>query len=373
MVLLHLSKAFDSIDHAKLLHKLSLLGVSSWALEWFKSYLCERQQYVRIGCVASGVRTSSYGVPQGSILGPALFNIYINDLPGVTDHCSLESYVDDSKVYLSFSAKDVDGAIFQITEDLKKVAAWCCQNSLLINPDKTKLLLIGTPQMLNAISTDLDLHVTLLGKDLRPVSSAKDLGIQIDATLSFDEHVAITTSSCLSSLCQINRVKHLLDSSTLIQVINALVFSKLYYGSSVWSSISKKNVSKLQSVQNFAARIVTHSRKFDHITPILNKLEWLTVQSMLTYRDGVLAFKCLNGLAPEYLNKKFKKRSEVHNKNTRNKGKLDIPRYRIASGQRTFHYRASTLWNSLPKRFTDLPSIVTFKKELKSFLLLSQN
>ena len=114
-----------------------------------------------------------------------------------------------------------------MTEDQRKVAAWCCQNSLQVNPDKMKLLLIGTNQMLQNMPADLDLHVTLQGKELCLVVSVKDLGVHMDATMSFDEHITSITSSCLSSLRQINRVKHLLDRNTLLNIINALVFSKL--------------------------------------------------------------------------------------------------------------------------------------------------
>ena len=166
---------------------------------------------------------------------------------------------------------------------------------------RAKLLLIGTRQMLQNTPTDLDVHVTLLGKELCPVVSARDLGVYMDATLSFDEHITSVTSSCLSSLSQINRIKHLLDKNILLNVINALVFSKLYYCSSVWSSTTKKNINKLQNVQNFAARIITRSRKFDHITPVLKELKWLSVESMLIYRDCILVFKCLRGLAPDYV------------------------------------------------------------------------
>ena len=182
--------------------------------------------------------------------------------------------MDDSKLHLSFLVKDIYGAARQITEDLRKVAAWCCQNSLLINTDKTKLLLIGTRQMLQNTPAYLDLHVTLLGKEVRPVVSAKDLGVYMDATLSFDELIHVTSvTSCLSSLSQINRIKHLLERNTLIHVINALVFSKLYYCSSVWSTTTKKNISKLQNVQNVAAKIITRSQKFDLITPVLIELK----------------------------------------------------------------------------------------------------
>ena len=258
LVLLDLSKAFDSIDHSLLLTKLRSLGVSSSAVDWFNSYLSGRTQIVRIGSTLSESRLITHRVPQGSILGPALFNIYINDLPLVTNICSLESYVDDSKLYISFPMKDIDIVAEQLTEDLPMIAAWCCANSLLINPDKTKLLLLGTRQMLRSVPEDF--HVTLVGKQLHPVSSAKDLGVTIDASLTYDEHVTNVASSCTASLCQINRIRHILDRQTLTTIINALVFSKLYYCSSVWANTSKKNLEKLQRVQNFAARIITGTK-----------------------------------------------------------------------------------------------------------------
>ena len=102
-----------------------------------------------------------------------LINVYINDLPGVLDYCSLQSFADDSKLHLSLPVKDIDSAARQITEELKEVASWCCQNSLLINPDKTKLLLTGTRKMLQNVPVDLDLHGTLSGKEPAPGSFGK--------------------------------------------------------------------------------------------------------------------------------------------------------------------------------------------------------
>ena len=120
LVLLDLSKAFDSIDHSLLLIKLRSLGFSNRAVDWFKSYLSRRSQIVRIGTTLSEPHLTTHGVPQGSILGPVLFNIYINDLPLVPNICSLESYVDDSKLYISFPVKDIDIVAGQLTEDLHR-------------------------------------------------------------------------------------------------------------------------------------------------------------------------------------------------------------------------------------------------------------
>ena len=151
--------------------------------------------------------------------------------------CPLELYVDDSKIYLSFSFKDINVAEIQLTDDPRRIAAWCCSNSLLANPEKTKLLLFGTPQMLNHVQ---NFRVTFLDKETQPVSSARDLGEEFDGCLSYDEHIIQVVSKCTKSLCLINRVKHILDSRTLIMIINALVFSKLYYCSSVGANTSKK-------------------------------------------------------------------------------------------------------------------------------------
>ena len=135
----------------------------------------------------------------------------------------------------------------------------------MINPDKTELIVLGTSKMPQRLPADF--CVTLLGKEVTIASSAWDLGLQVDSTLSFDEHITNTVSSCLGSLCQINRVRHLLSTRTLGNIINALVFTKLYYCSPVWSSTSKKYISKLQKIQNFVTRIITNTCKFDHIIP----------------------------------------------------------------------------------------------------------
>ena len=166
----------------------------------------------------------THGVPQGSILSPLLFSIYTNDLPSATKDCLLESYVDDSKVLLFFPIKNKLEAKTMLEEDLTRVASWCCVNSLLINPIKTKFLLFGTPQLLNRFSEGLSLN--FLGKTLHPVFSAKDLGVTIDSYLKFDEHISKTVSSCMSKLCQINRIRHLLDHQTLSLIVQACTDTK---------------------------------------------------------------------------------------------------------------------------------------------------
>ena len=133
LVLLDLSKAFDRINHYLLLGKRERIDASPSAIRWFKSYLSGRQQAVRIGSTLSSTLPINHGVPQGSILGPVLFSLYINDLPTVSKHCDIECYVDDSKQFLSFSLSELDNAVAKVNQDLKLMFKWCCANYLLIN------------------------------------------------------------------------------------------------------------------------------------------------------------------------------------------------------------------------------------------------
>ena len=143
-LMLDLSKAFDSIQHAALFNKLRVLGLTDEALSWVKSYLDDRQQQVRISSSLSTPITIDHRVPQGSILGPLLFNLYINDLLTACINSFLESFMDNSKLYLAFSKKQMDKGLEDLRQDLHRVLAWCCNNSLLINPDKTKFCVFRT-------------------------------------------------------------------------------------------------------------------------------------------------------------------------------------------------------------------------------------
>ncbi|CAB4031941.1 Hypothetical predicted protein [Paramuricea clavata] len=255
LILLDLSKAFDSVSHSILLHKLSCIGASPEAVKWFQDYLTGRSQYVRIGSTKSSARPITHGVPQGAILSPLLFCIYINDLPRSIQSCNLDSYVDDSKLYKSFCIYDLEQTTINLEADLQIAAKWCLEHQLLINPEKTKFLVVGSRPMLQNVPTEISL--TFLGKTIRPVLLAKDLGINLDSYLSYDDHISKLVSSCMRKLCQINRVKDSFDNETLKLVIETLVINKLLYCSTVWSNTSSNNINKLQSVQNFACRVIS--------------------------------------------------------------------------------------------------------------------
>ena len=196
---------------------------------------------------------------------------YVSEAPG-----------DGTKIYFSFASKDIDSCLRQVAKDLQHVVEWCRANYLLINPDKTKFVLFGVRQLIPKLPSNIT--VPFLGQDLVPVTSAKDLGVTLDANLTFNDHIASLTSlasSLLSKLVQINRVRHLFSKDVLDINLKSPVFSKLFYCSTVWSGTSKENIHKLQLMQNFAGCIL-NTKRFDHITPVLHELGWFTIWRIAT-------------------------------------------------------------------------------------------
>ena len=324
-----MSKAFDSIRHDLMLRKLRNAGVSELACALFESYLSQRQQVVKIQDTLSSPLPLTVGVPQGSILGPVLFTLYVNDIFRVPKHCKPIGYVDDTKIFLGFPSSKLHDVIYAVNEDLKEILSWCCRNSLLINPDKTKLLYVGVPQLMRTLPATLP-SATILGTENKPVTVTKDLGVYIDCYLNFNERITKTASDCMFKLTRVNRIKNLLDRSTLMYLINAFVFCKLFYCWTVWSNTSNEDIRKLQLVQNYACRIVTGLKKYDRISEALKSLKWLNVKEKLLL---VMVYKCIDNLTPDYLRERFKQRSEIHQRNTRQKSELTLPSAGLRKGK----------------------------------------
>ena len=173
-----MSKAFDSIDHDILVMKLRDVGLSFPSIEWFKSYLSSRYQVVKI--------QASISDQQGSIFAPLLFSIYTNDLALVPKYCSIQSYVDDTKLLLKFRLKDQQDTVSKMNEDLQRICQWTFTNKLLLNPDKTKLVVFGSRTLFRKVEGH---HLSLLGKELTPPKSAKDLGVTLDPNLTYEDHI----------------------------------------------------------------------------------------------------------------------------------------------------------------------------------------
>ena len=178
---LDLKKAFDSVHHSYLIEILGRLGLHNASLNWLMSYLTGRQQYTKMGKFVSSVSGVEYGVPQGSVLGPLLFILYINDIENIAGDCKFYLYADDLVLYTS--SNKVDTIVRRLQASIDNIGRWCCEKRLTVNTDKTKVAWFGTTQKLVACK---NIDYTLLGKPLETVDSYPYLGLKLDSTLSFE-------------------------------------------------------------------------------------------------------------------------------------------------------------------------------------------
>ena len=225
--MLDMSKAFDGIGHNLLLVKLEDVGASPLALQWFRSYLTARSQVVTIGKASSErLHRGQWSASGEYIRNHSSLAFIWMICHQFLQHCSVQCYVDDTKLLLSFRLQDQSRLIAEISQDLRRIRNWCFDNQLLLNPKKTKLLVCGSKR---GVAKARNFKLPFLGKQIIPVEAARDLGVgQVDTSLTFDHHVSATVASCMWRLGQMNRVKRCFYNRTLIIIINALVFSKLF-------------------------------------------------------------------------------------------------------------------------------------------------
>ena len=359
LCLLDLSAAFDTIDHSILLERLlSWFGISGTALNWVKSYLTSRSFYVQVKDSQSSVYQLLYGVPQGSVLGPLLFILYTTPLSTIISKSSVHHhlYADDTQLFISFSSTKFLENVSFLENTIAEVSSWMSANLLMLNPSKTEFLLIGLPKQLSKIENpSLSMTPTVT---LSPVSSARNLGVLFDSNLSLSDHISSIIKSCLFHVRDLRRLRPILDQTTARNIATALIHSKLDYCNSLFLNLPANQLDRLQLVLNSAARAVTNTPKFHHITPILKSLHWLKISERIHYKILSITYKCLLSDKPAYLRNLLTVQSTS---TTRSSSVITLKRpynpSHLKVSDRSFYHSAPALWNSLPKELRQYNSI----------------
>ncbi len=366
LILLDLSSAFDTVDHNVLLYRLkNVVGVSDVALDWFTSYLTGRSFSIRLGKASSSHTPYVCRVPQGSILGPLLFTIYMLSLGQIIrkHNINFHCYADDTQLYVPLSPGSSNAPC--ILSCLAEIKTWMSSNFLKLNDSKTEVLLI-TPLSHNPANT-----INLLS-NLGPLSEniqteVRNLGVIMDTELSFDTQVTKVLQSCFAQLRQLSKIKSFLSPTDLEKVSHAFISCRLDYCNALYSGLSRRNLQRLQLIQNAAARLLTGSKRNDHITPVLAALHWLPVSFTIDFKILLLVFKALNGQAPAYISDLLSSYEPDRCLRSSSKGLLSVPKARLISkGDRAFAVRAPKLWNSLPLDLRKATSVSSFKSLLKT-------
>ena len=364
MLMLDLSAAFDTVDHNKLLNILyHEIGLRGLALKWMKSFLVGRIQRVNIKGDLSDDTIILFGVPQGSVLGPVLFNIYIRSLYRIVDgiNFNIQGYADDHQLYKSFTPIfQANVLVDMVPKCFSLISKWMKQHFLQLNADKTQIIIFGPERILGEINIG---GVFLeCGQCIRFRSVGKNLGVVFDSSLRFDYQISEVTQKCYLNLRLLYRIKSFLTRDQMKTLLCALVLSKIDYCNSLYYGINQNLIRKLQTVENAAARLIFGRRKRESAADLLNTLHWLPVRERIIFKLILTIFKCVHGLCPTYLSE------SITFTGARNCVDLEVPASNSAYGDRAFVIAGPRTWNALPRELRAITSISVFKKALKTYL-----
>ena len=375
VLLVDLSAAFDTVDHRLLLnilqHKYHITGS---ALAWLKSFITGRKQRVKIGENFSESVSVLFGVAQGSILGPLLFNLYCASIDSAFESCGFTSmgYADDNLGLRTFSASSSASTLLQdVPACIESIRNWTRAHFLKLNSDKTQLIVFGSPHFLSSFNIPV---IRSFDGELIPVCrTVRHLGVDLDCKLDLDNHVSHICSTMNLYLKNLRSIRKFMSVSTAEIFVHSLVTNRLDQCNSLFVKLSRKNLTKLQILQNSALRLVLQLPSHVSVSHYMKNRHWLPVEERSYFKFLTIVFKCLNNMAPVQLASKIQICSPVDMI-------LESSVFRPSTefGRRSFSYLAPRLWNGLPRDLRVVPLLETFKSMLKhlffnNFQLYIQN
>lgn len=363
VLLIDLSAAFDTVDINKLLNILENdIGIKGIALAWLKSFLTGRTQRVKIENSLSDSLPVLFGVPQGSVLGPVLFNIYASSLSLVIKNLGFNTsgYADDNNASNTFSLSFQYNIITEKLPNLvTQIHEWMNSFFLKMNPDKTEIIMF-LPQHLKDVHT-INGCIFPDGTCIRFSNFVKSLGFTLDRHLNMDVHVNSLVSHCFKLLSDIGKIRKLLSEKDTTLLVHAVISSRLDYCNSLLYGANQEHIKKLQKVQNAAARLISMRKKHESVSDVLVNLHWLRVEARIIFKLLVLVYKCITNVAPVCIIELIDVKDATR--------RILAYKYFLSSyARKSFSYMAPKLWNNLPDNLRFSPTLDKFKSQLKYLL-----
>ena len=363
-VFLDLTKAFDTINHNILLSKLYKYGIRGTPFLWFKSYIENRQQYVKINDIESDLLKMDCGVPQGSTLGPLLFLLYVNDMANASSKLLFRMFADDTNIF--YAAKTPQELQKTMNEELQHLLKYCATNKLSVNMKKTNFMIVSTKKCYPPIQIS----------NIEYKSYIKYLGVYIDDKLNWSYQISHVNNKMAKNIGIIKKLRYYINLKMLKQLYYNLIYPFLTYAILSWGNTYKTRLTKIVTKQNKVVRQIFFANSRENANPLYKILDILKFENILKHKIGCFTFKILNksSSVPKPFTNYLQKASNVHSYNTRYAKNLNIqrPKIRTNYGIHSSKYLASKVWETIPKEIKNSTSFIIFKIRLKTYLLQEQ-
>lgn len=362
-IFLDLAKAFDTVDQNILVHRLEKVGVRGFALDIFKNYLTQRQQKVRINDILSEALIISTGVPQGTVIGPILFLIYINNISKIINpEDDIISYADDTA--LIYQGKTWTEVYSNAEISIKKIHSWLNVSLLSLNTTKTKFLTFTISADDQPTKNKLIIHTDMCKKEeicdcpcINKTNDVKYLGLMVDHHLRWNVHVDYLTKRLRRLIYKFYQLRGILNRKNLIITYNSLVESIIRYGITVWGGLFNNSLKHLEIVQNSLLKIIFNKEKRYPTDVLYNEIGLFSVRKLYAYECLLWMFKS----PPNIINHKYGTRWNTNLS-------IQIPIFRKMHTQRFIFYYGPKLYNMLPANVKNIKNQNKLKKKLRLFL-----
>jgi hypothetical protein len=356
-VFIDLRKAFDCVNFEILLEKLNQLQLLQNEIAFFRSYLTDREQSVKIGNKRSSWRKIKKGVQQGSIPGPDLFKLYIDDLARIPLKGRIQLYADDAVI--KYAENDENLLRTAILDDLKLIDLWLHENELLMNLGKTKILLFDNKKFQNKIFIHNNVEIEV-------VNHYNYLGLIIDKALKWQTHIQHIVKKITPYVFLLRRLRKFLNPNQLFMIYSSYILSHVIYLNPIWSNAAQTHLKKIDILLKKSIKFINNFPRL-HPTNLLYSERYLSFKNICRYELYMTAFKILNNLIKHnfIINRNF----EIHNYNTRNKANYYLSFFRTESQKKNVLYNCLKIYNNLPGDISNINNIVIFKKKIKQYII----
>lgn len=366
-IFLDFKRAFETINRELLLKKLEKMGFGGTVLKWFNSYLINRMQVCKYENSVSVPLQVLHGVPQGSVLGPILFILYLNDIVTfIKKHnadVEIQLFADDTLIYVI--GKDIDIITDTLNKVLEHVCKWLTKNNLCLNTEKSKFMILSNRY---CPTYNINSTVSINQQNIQRVTEFKYLGIVIDQHLTFSSHANYVIKKVSKKVYFLNRISYFLSEWSKLLVYKTIIAPHFVYCSTISFMFNNDELYNLQKIQNRAVRSILNCNSHTSIRFMLSQVDVLSVKQIIMLNVLIFLFKMLNNMLPAHLLEYCLLVHDIHEYNTRNNQNFYIERSNTNYGQNHLFSKGLRLYNDLPQEIKNSSTIIMFKTRCTGYV-----